>query len=158
MSSIVAIQGVHSYLNVNTLRLFVNSKRTLAITAPEGKGRSLSGTSRRSFVDPNKWEQNSPKRLGTIKRVIMQPADYPGSCDLTKSEILKKSIHEKPHRRHNSCWNVGDDRHDGIEVKYHEDGCEKVRQKPAALSKPVLVGRGSVPRTPPRSISGHPRR
>jgi len=152
------IQGVYSDLDVNTLRLLVNSKRTLTITAPEGKSRSLSGTSRRSFVGPNKREPNSHKHLGTVRRVVVQPADHPGGCDLTRSEILRGSIRGKPHRRHNSCWNIGDDGHDRIEVKHHEYGREKVGQEPGVPSKPVTVGRGSASRTLPGSISSHPQR
>lgn len=154
----MAIQEVHSDLDVNTLCLLANSKRTLTITAPEGKGRSLSGTSRRSFVGPKKREPNSHKHLGTIRRVVVQPTDHPGGCDLTRGEMLKRSIREKPHRRHNSCWNVGDDGHDSVEVKHHEDGREKVGQEPKVPSKPVPVGRDSVPRTLPGSISSHPQR
>jgi len=114
------------YLDVNTLRLLVDSEGTLTITAPEGKGRSLSGTSRRSFVDPNKRESNLHKHLGTPGGVIVQPAHHPGSCDLTKNKIQRRSNRGESHRGHNSCRNVGDDRHDGVEVKDHEDGCEKV--------------------------------
>ena len=34
-----------------------------------------------------------------------------------KRQMLKESIREVSHSRHDSCRNVGDDGHDGVEVK-----------------------------------------
>lgn len=91
VSSFATVQRMDSHLNVNTLRLLMDSQGTLAITTPEGKRRSLSGTSRRSFVGSSKRETDSHEHLSSIRRVIVQPADYPGGCDLVRSQALRKS-------------------------------------------------------------------
>jgi len=46
------------------------------------------------------------------------------------------------YRGDDSCRNVGDDGHDSVEVKQHEDGCEQIGQKSVVSSDPVLVRKG----------------
>ena len=64
--SLHQVLGVHGYLYMDTLRLFVDSQGTLTITAPEGKGRSLSRTLTRSFAGPDECEPYSHKDLCTF--------------------------------------------------------------------------------------------
>ena len=70
----------------------------------------------------------------------MQPADYSGSCDLAKNEILGEYAYDEQYRGHDGCWNIANDGHDGIEVKYHKNCREKIGQKPVVPSNSNTMG------------------
>jgi hypothetical protein len=63
---------MHNYLDVNALRLLMDSQGTLSVT-PEGKGRSLSGTSGQSlsFLRLGGREENSHKDLYALGCVVV---------------------------------------------------------------------------------------
>jgi hypothetical protein len=87
-----ASRRVYSYLYVNTLRLLADSKGTLAGTAPEGKGRPLSGTSGRSHSSVRKDGGKLTQTPQDLRKSSCVTGGLSGKLRSARSELESKPI------------------------------------------------------------------